>query len=799
MRDSKVRFTFTSLVLFRAILVPLLLTPAVGHAESQGLPTIQEKTASMESQDGFIPIHYDRRDGRLYLEVSLPGKDFLYNSFLASGAGLALDRGWPIWAAIEMVVCFERHGPRLFLIKRDSKIQSLDPGKPELERLAEESFPVYLQGSFPIVAEEGKRVLVDGTDHFIRDLYGIPGRLPGRLASRAGKKGFRLDPKQSSIYRPRTRSSPESTEIEALLAFVTDEPGTTLLVRERHSLGRLPAPGFEPRRTDPRMGFHSCTVLDLSRSSLEDRRIRYVCRWRLEKCDPASPVSDVVKPLVFFLDSAMPDDVRKAAKLGIEYWNQVFTAVGFRNAIQVRDLPTDADPLDRRFPIVVLWSPAMMSSRAPSLVDPRTGELLKAVIFLDGYQERVEANTYRAFQPALESGQPDLETAVLARRIRSVAHEAGHALASLAHNSIIPSVMGIHRPRFRVGQSGRIKMDLSLITPPTPFPYDEWMIRYAYTTFNPGEEEEGLRRIAEDGLREGLRFVPHLPESNPRATLRIHSADPMTVLKEDMAVRRVLLGRFGLDMLHPGEPTALLFERLIPIYFHHRHALRAVVKMLGGVNFTYGLKGDNQTPGRVTDSREQRQALDAILKALSPEELLIPPQAATLIPPRLELSDLEWPIREPGIFLHITGYGPPIRLPISPGKVFNPLDWARVLSDLVMSGLLDRGRLARVAVFKASGQSDLSIHEILDQIISRSWRTPIPDDPVLGHLRRTAQSAVLDSLLKLAQDDSTPPEVREPVRAELHNLLKDLRKREAKDLSERAHLDAAVRRITEIF
>lgn len=547
------------------------------------------------------------------------------------------------------------------------------------------------------------------------------------------------------------------------------------------------------------MGFNSWTVMDLSRSSMEDSRIKYVSRWRLEKRDPEASISDVVKPLVFFIDSTIPENVRKAAKLGIEYWNQIFNTVGFRNAIQVRDLPKDADPLDRRFPIVVLWSPAAMVSSGGSLVDLRTGEMLKAVIRLDGYQERVEANTYLAFQPALESGQADLETSLLARRIQIVAHEAGHVLASLAHNSMAPSVMGIRRPRFLVGQSGRIKMDLSVVTPPTPFPYDEWMIRYAYTTFSPSEEEEGLRRIVEEGLREGLRFAPYLPEFNPRASVRIHNDDPITVLKEDMAVRRVLLGRFGPDMLHSGEPKALLFERLIPVYFHHRHALRAVVKTLGGVDFAYSMKGDNQTPVIVIDPKEQRQALDAILKALSPEELLIPHRIVTLIPPPLILSDLEWPIREPGIFEHITGYGPPIQIPLSPGKVFNPLDWARALSDLVTSGLLDRERMTRVAVLEASGQSDLSLHEILDQVISRTWGTSVPDDPELIRLRWTAQSSVLERLLKLAQDDRTPPDVREPVRTELRILLENLRKRKTVDLAEKAHLDVAIRLITEIF
>jgi hypothetical protein len=79
-------------------------------------------------------------------------------------------------------------------------------------------------------------------------------------------------------------------------------------------------------------------------------------------------------------------------------------------------------------------------------------------------------------------------------------------------------------------------MDLSVVHPPKPFPYDEWMMRYAYTPLESGAEDEGLLRMVEDGLREGLQFGNNRARfSNPRATGRIHNDDPLTVLEEDMA------------------------------------------------------------------------------------------------------------------------------------------------------------------------------------------------------------------------------------------------------------------------
>jgi hypothetical protein len=74
----------------------------------------------------------------------------------------------------------------------------------------------------------------------------------------------------------------------------------------------------------------------------------------------------------------------------------------------------------------------------------------------------------------------------------------------------------------------------------------------------------------------------------------MHSDDPLMVLEENMAVRRLLMERFGPEMLHPGEPESLLFERFIPIYFFHQHSLSAVTIMLGSVEFTYEPANDYQ-------------------------------------------------------------------------------------------------------------------------------------------------------------------------------------------------------------
>jgi hypothetical protein len=341
-------------------------------------------------------------------------------------------------------------------------------------------------------------------------------------------------------------------------------------------------------------------------------------------------------------------------------------------------------------------------------------------------------------------------------------------------------------------------MDLSALYPAEPFPYDEWMMRYVYTPFEPGEEEEeGLLQIVEDGLREGLQWDGLGMQRNPKALGYMHFDDPLTVLEEDMAVRSLLLERFGLDMLYPGEPESLLFERLIPVYFRHRRSLRAVARVLGGVELTSGPSNDYQRLETAIDSRVQRRALDAILNALSPEELLIPARIVAMIPPKLEsspVSDVEWPVRRPGSFSY--GIDPPIYLPLQTEGPFDPLDWVDVLSNMVVQPLL--WRMGRVVRQHSAGEIDLSAEEILSRLVDETWGTSTPERGSLADVARPVRDKVLDGMILLLEHEETPPLVAETIRRKLDHLLTDLRSRTTDDPAERAHLDAAIQKIAEI-
>ena len=113
--------------------------------------------------------------------------------------------------------------------------------------------------------------------------------------------------------------------------------------------------------------------------------MRYIARWRLEKKDPGAALSDPVKPIIYYIDSATPKKWAPWLKKGVEDWNEAFAAAGFKNAIIAKDAPTpdqdpDWSPEDVRHS-VIRWLPSTIENASgPHISDPRTGEILNADI-----------------------------------------------------------------------------------------------------------------------------------------------------------------------------------------------------------------------------------------------------------------------------------------------------------------------------------------------------------------------------------------------------------------------------------
>ncbi len=165
---------------------------------------------------------------------------------------------------------------------------------------------------------------------------------------------------------------------------VTDARSVSLQVQ--HSFIAVPDNSFQPRYDDPRVGFFSTKVTDLTSLSATPYR-DVIHRWDLRKKDPAALVSEPVQPIVFWIENTTPVELREVIKKAGNTWNGAFEKAGFKNAIQIRQQPDDAawTAGDLRYN-VIRWTSSPtppFGGYGPSFVNPRTGQILGADIMLE--------------------------------------------------------------------------------------------------------------------------------------------------------------------------------------------------------------------------------------------------------------------------------------------------------------------------------------------------------------------------------------------------------------------------------
>ena len=735
-----------------------------------------DRTAATAGADALLPIRYDADTGKLLLTIRQPGVEMLHLVTLATGLGTAsplLDRGQ---VGSEALVRCERHGPRVLLVQRNTAYRAAT-AEGALRRSVEESFPTSVAASFPVERDGPDGVVVDATDYFLTDAYDVAGS-----ARQAGLGTVRVEKARSVIDGAYTRSFPGNTEIRATLTFVADAPdarwrqlapdGRSLTLQQHHSFVALPDPPLTPRAFHPQAGSFANAFVAFEPGLDPDVRRRQVVRWRLEPSDPAAyargiPV-DPVKPIVYYLDPAIPEPYRSAFREGALWWSRVFEGAGFRNAFRVEDLPDGADPMDARYS-VISW--VHRGERGPSVgpayVDPRTGEILKTIVRMDSFRSLVNLDVYMGLVPAAGPGglQLSAEAFAMARRRQHAAHEVGHTLG-LAHNFIAAtqgraSVMDYPVALVRLDRGGQL--DISEAYRPSPGAHDAHAIRYAYSWYpTPDAEAAGLATILREARQKGLRFVADehaaLSGSIPGATLWVEGDDMLQALERTMAVRRLLIDRFDERAARPGEALSVLNRRFAHVYLHHRSAVQGATKYIGGMEFAYALRGDGTEPTRVLPAAEQRRALALVLGALQPAALHIPARVAALIPPPPY------------------GWGGDDRLMSSPaGPAFDPLTAAHSLAQEIVDGLLHPERAARVVSFHARDGEQLSLGDVVSALVRAAWlereTAGPPDAPAL---RRIVQRSVVDGLLDLAGDSRSTPDVRATVELHLTRLSEQL-------------------------
>ncbi|MBO6532765.1 MAG: DUF5117 domain-containing protein, partial [Muricauda sp.] len=339
-----------------------------------------EKTKDFQKFKGYFDFYYDDSTDKIYLQVDDLEKDFLYVYSLSSGIGsndIGLDRGQ---LGNEQVVFFRKAGKKLLLVQPNLEFRAITDN--ELERKSvEQAFAKSILEGFEIVEESKGSYLIDFTDFLMRDAHGVSNRL------KRGKQGsYSLDKSKSAWAFDRTKAFPKNVEFDVTLTFKGEPEGawirsvtptpSLVTVAQHHSLIELPDEIFEKRAYDPRSGGYPFSYYDYATPVQESLVKRFIRRHRLQKKDPNAEVSEAVEPIIYYLDNGTLLD-------GGKWWNQAFEAAGYKDAFQMKILPDDADPLDVRYNVVQWVHRSTRGwSYGASVVDPRTGEILKGHVSL---------------------------------------------------------------------------------------------------------------------------------------------------------------------------------------------------------------------------------------------------------------------------------------------------------------------------------------------------------------------------------------------------------------------------------
>ena len=777
-------------------------------------PPIAEKTEGMERHEGYFNFFWDEHEGKIWLEIARFEEEFLYLESLATGLGsnpIGLDR---TRQGREKVVRFERHGPTVFLVEPNQRYRAITDNPAE-RRAVTESFAQSILWGSRVAAETGPAVLVDVTDFLVRDAHGAIG-----LLRQAAQGDFELDRTRSAIYLPGCKAFPDNIEFEAILTFISSEPGSLVSevtptpespsLRQHHSFVRLPDNGYRQRGFDPRAGIQGITFADYATALDQPLEKRFISRFRLNKRDPRAPVSEPVEPIIYYLDPGAPEPVRSALLEGARWWNQAFEAAGYNNAFQVEILPEGADPLDVRYNVIQWVHRSTRGwSYGRSVIDPRTGEIIKGHVQLGSLRVRQDRMLIEGLQPLFPAGErsgacafgagptpaylasfdPKISaTEVALARIRQLsAHEVGHTLG-FAHNFAASnfgreSVMDYPAPLVKINDDRTLNLSEAYAVGIGE--WDKVTVRYAYSHFPPETGEAGaLNQIIEDAFRRGLFFVT---DSDARSYWNAHGyaslwdngEEPVAALEHAMEVRQIALSSFNVQNLPAGVPLGELSKVVVPVFLHHRYQIEAAAKLLGGYSYTYKLRGDPLPLPQIIEPQTQKRALAALIKTLGVEEVGFPRRLLDILPP--------------------AAYGytdQREQFPRTTGRIFDPLSATTAAADLTVAVILHPERASRLSLANVLDPNQPGLIRTIDALLSATWKAPTPRDRWDAGVARAVQRVVLDRLIDLAESWQTSSDARATAGSKLRDLALHLDSRSVQVGVELAHVEEALRRIT---
>lgn len=807
----------------------------------------EELTRGARHHPGFFDIYQrdGQRDGQIYLAVPRDrlGQEFLLLFTLVQGLGTEdfYPGQRPGWR--EPALCaFERHGDRIFLVRRPARL--VPPGPGPLRRAVLRAYGGSVLESARIEASRPDGALLFAVGEWLlSDLSGLSAAVHAEL--QRGKPG-RIPIDRARSYLGPVRAFPDNVGLSARLTLSPPEPGRFAVVPDNrfltlglhYTLARLPDPPMKPRPADDRMGFLVNARKDFT-SQEPGFFVRHTVRWRL----PPG------RTLVFYLDPAIPAPYRPFIEEGVRAWGRAFAQAGLEGALQVAPLPDGADPEDLRYPLI-RWGTAFEDSGrrgvAAPVIDPRTGEILSATVVIEAATAQEEALRFRRLygasasgeglgerwgddlseppdffaalsgqaallraalvvQGALQPGQP-LPIEVVGQRLRhTTMHEIGHALG-LRHNFRAsadtpmerladPAWLREHGVASSVMDYPGLNLPAAKGPPPADFPFYSRDIGPAdllAISFGYAPDEERAKAVAAQAAARGYSFASDEDAEGGGALDPLISRwdlgqDPLAWAQGRTALLSSILADLPGRVLAPGSRYADVTEALDALLEQYEQAARVAIKYVGGQFTSRDHHGDpgGRPPALPVPLARQRAAVAFLGQAaLGPQALRLPQRTLALLgQPRW----FHWGER--------ATFGGRPDFPIHKELL--------ALRGRLLFSLLDPLHLARLrdGALRFGPEGALPIPDLLAMLTDQIWAELAGGGREIPSPRRDLQRLYLDRLIQLALEP--PPGLPADAQAAARAALRDLGRRlpkgakgaRAADATTAAHLSDAADRI----
>jgi hypothetical protein len=401
-----------ALSLLVAVAVLAVSTQQVTAQESDDAAKYKAAIKDATSHSGLIKMH--QKGQKLFFELTSGNldKDYIIVISIARGIAQGQVLGGMSWGfGDDWLWQFRKVDDDIFIVRRNVRFTAKS-GSPE-EKAVKLAYTDSVLFSLPIVAKSPSGgMLIDVSPVFMADLPQISNALPGFSFSsqRSTWASVKALPENVELEVAATYGSGGGREIDT----VPDSRGATINVH--YSISTLPSTGYQPRLADDRIGYFLTVIKDFSKPGDQERFVRYINRWDLQKADSSAELSPPKKPIIFWLEKTVPFKYRKAIRDGILEWNKAYEKVGFANAIEVRQQPDNADwdPEDIRYNTFRWITSNAGFAMGPSRVNPTNGQILDADIifdadFVDFWKEQYETFTAQNVA-ALTGGPLDLES-----------------------------------------------------------------------------------------------------------------------------------------------------------------------------------------------------------------------------------------------------------------------------------------------------------------------------------------------------------------------------------------------------